>query len=288
MKLGLGTVQFGLPYGIANRSGQISREQARAILDCAKAHGMDTLDTAIDYGESEHRLGEIGVEGWQIVSKLPALPDGCPDTEAWVRDQVQASLRRLRTDSLRGLLLHRPGQLLEERGEEIYRALLALKQRGVVEKIGVSIYDPAELDRLFPRHALDLVQAPFNVLDRRLATSGWIDRLAGMKVELHSRSAFLQGLLLMPAAKRPAAFGRWQPIWQMWEHWLAQAGVTALQACLRYASAQKGIARVIVGVDGVAQLEEILRAAGGPAPEIPEALHSDDLDLIDPARWRPA
>lgn len=285
MKLALGTVQFGLDYGIANQRGQVSQDEARSILDHAKAHGIGTLDTAINYGNSEQRLGEIGVMGWQVISKLPALPDQCQDVETWVRSEVQASLERLRITSLRGLLLHRPEQLLGKHGEKIYQALLTLKQQGLVEKTGVSIYDPAELDPLAQRFQLDIVQAPFNILDRRLITSGWLDRLAQMNIELHTRSLFLQGLLLMPAAKRPGKFNRWQPIWQRWEQWLAETGLTPLQACLRDVLAQTGIARVIVGVDSLVQLKEILLAAEGAPPELPEALHSNDLDLIDPVRW---
>jgi hypothetical protein len=284
-RLALGTVQFGLDYGIANQSGQVSQDEARSILDYAKAHGIGTLDTAINYGNSEQRLGEIGVTGWQVISKLPALPDRCQDVEAWVRSQVQTSLERLRITSLRGLLLHRPEQLLGKHGETIKHVLLALKRQGLVEKIGVSIYDPAELDPLVRRFQLDLVQAPFNVLDRRLITSGWMDRLARMNIELHTRSVFLQGLLLMPNTKRPDEFNRWQPIWQRWEQWLTETGLTPLQACLRNGLGQSGIARVIVGVDSLAQLKEILQAADGPAPELPEALHSNELNLIDPARW---
>lgn len=285
MKLALGTVQFGLDYGIANQCGQVSQDEAGAILGHAKAQGIATLDTAINYGNSEQRLGEIGVAGWQVISKLPALPDQCRDVEAWVRGEVQASLERLRITSLRGLLLHRPEQLLGEHGEKIYQALRALKQQGLVEKTGVSIYDPAELDSLTQRFQLDIVQAPFNILDRRLITSGWLDRLAGMGIELHARSVFLQGLLLMSAAKRPSKFNRWQSVWQRWEQWLAETGLTPLQACLRDALAQTGIARVLVGVDSLAQLEEILLAAEGSLPELPETLRCNDIDLINPARW---
>jgi hypothetical protein len=286
MRLALGTVQFGLDYGIANQRGQVCQDEVKLILGHAKAHGISTLDTAINYGNSEQRLGEIGMTGWQVISKLPALPDHCLNVEAWVCGEVQSSLERLRITSMRGLLLHRPEQLLGKHGEKIHQALLTLKQQGLVEKIGVSIYDPAELDSLTQCFQLDIVQAPFNIFDRRLITSGWLDRLTKMNIELHTRSVFLQGLLLMPNTKRPDKFNRWQPHWQKWEQWLAETGLTPLQACLRDALAQTSIARVIVGVDSLLQLKEILLAAEGTAPEPPEALHSNDIDLIDPSRWR--
>jgi aryl-alcohol dehydrogenase-like predicted oxidoreductase len=286
MKLALGTVQFGLAYGIANSQGQVGQDEARAILSMARAAGMDTLDTAVNYGTSEECLGTCGIADWQVISKLPACPEGEADIIGWAERQVVVSLDRLAVPRLRGLLLHRPAQLLGPDGDALFQALQALKRLGLVERIGVSIYDPAELEPLLARFPLDLVQAPFNVLDRRLISSGWMNRLAEMQVELHVRSVFLQGLLLMPASRRPAAFSRWQSIWQLWTQWLAQTDQTPVEACLRDALAQQGIARVIIGVDSTVQFEEILRAAVGPNIEVPAALHSDDIDLINPSRWR--
>jgi aryl-alcohol dehydrogenase-like predicted oxidoreductase len=214
VKLALGTVQFGLDYGIANQQGQVPVDEAGAILDLAFAHGVDTLDTAVAYGNCEQRLGEIGVGGWRVISKLPAIPDGCKDIYRWVADEVTASLRRLHITCLSGLLLHRPRQLLEDGGDRLYKVLQQLKDEGRVQKIGVSIYEPAELDELFDRYQLDLVQAPFNILDGRLIDSGWLARLPEQGVELHVRSIFLQGLLLMHAGERPKKFHRWQTIWE--------------------------------------------------------------------------
>ena len=122
MKLALGTVQFGLNYGIANRTGRVTGSSVGAMLELARISGIDTLDTAIAYGESEACLGDAGLAGFRVVSKLPALPDGCTAVDAWVQQQFAMSLARLNTDSLYGLLLHRPEQLLEEAGASLYRA----------------------------------------------------------------------------------------------------------------------------------------------------------------------
>lgn len=285
MKLALGTVQFGLNYGIANPNGQVGMEEAQAIIRHAHGSGLDTLDTAVNYGDSEQRLGEIGVADWQVISKLPALPDQCEDISKWIRNQVKASLERMRITSLRGLLLHRPEQLHGKHGKEIYQCLLALKQDGLVEKIGISIYDPIELDAFIRNFKIDLVQAPFNVLDRRLITTGWMYKLMQMGIELHTRSVFLQGLLLMSPRLRPAQFNRWHSTWQRWDQWLIETGLTPQQACLRYAVAHIGIAQVIVGVDNVNQLKEIELSALGSIPELPKELNSTDIDLINPGRW---
>jgi aryl-alcohol dehydrogenase-like predicted oxidoreductase len=284
-RLALGTVQFGLPYGIANRTGQVSREAATAIMSRAWAAGVDTLDTAISYGESERRLGEIGVGSWRVVSKLPAIPADCSDVAAWMEASVRESRRRLGVDQLHGLLLHRSAQLLGQGGTQVYEGLLAMRERGEVQKIGVSVYGPEELEPLLPRYGLDLVQAPFNVLDRRLCTSGWLTRLRDAGTEVHARSIFLQGLLLMEPGARPARFERWQSLWSRWHAWLDSAGLTALQACVRFAFANSGFDRLIVGVETREQLEEILGALDAGPLEIPATVTSDDPDLINPSRW---
>jgi aryl-alcohol dehydrogenase-like predicted oxidoreductase len=284
-RLALGTVQFGLPYGVANESGQVSRDDAAAILDHAWAAGLDTLDTAIAYGDSEQRLGEIGVKKWQTISKLPSVPENRNDVYAWVQEAVLNSMARLRVAKLRGLLLHCSQQLTGPHGDALYQALIALKEQGKVEKIGISIYDPEELDVLVPRFQLDMVQAPFNIIDRRLATSGWLTRLHQTGIEVHIRSVFLQGLLLMEPANRPAAFNRWQPLWDRWHCWLEQQSMNSVQACLGFAMSQPEISRVVVGVDSLRQFREILAGTEVPAIMPPASLASDDLDLINPSRW---
>jgi aryl-alcohol dehydrogenase-like predicted oxidoreductase len=284
-RLVLGTAQFGLPYGIANHICPVGRDEVAAILDQAWAAGLDTLDTAIAYGESEQRLGEIGVGQWQVISKLPAMPQSRIDVAAWVQESVLDSLKRLRIPKLHGLLLHRSQQLLGSQGVALYGALLGLKEQGKVEKIGVSLNGPDELGALWPHYQLDLVQAPFNIIDRRLTTSGWLTRLHETGTEVHIRSVFLQGLLLMEPTNRPATFNRWQPLWQQWHRWLDDQALTPLQACLGFAMSQPEIDRVVVGVDNLKQLQGILASLGAPAVIPPKTLMSQDLDLISPSRW---
>ncbi|MCX6237711.1 MAG: aldo/keto reductase [Bacteroidia bacterium] len=285
MKLALGTVQFGLNYGIANTQGAVAANEAKAILNHAKNSGMDTLDTAIAYGDSEYRLGQVGIQGWKVVTKLPSIPEECVDIAKWVALVVNESLQRLNVTSLYGLLLHRPGQLHEKEGDSLYRALEKLKYDGLVQKIGISIYDPSELDTLCSHFPFDLVQAPFNLLDRRLIESGWLFKFEEKGIELHVRSVFLQGLLLMNSDVRPKKFDKWLPLWDQFENWLNQSGLKRLQACLCYALSFPEISKVIVGVDSLSQLNEILTAARGSALQVPDRFRTDDPNLLNPARW---
>ncbi len=288
MKIALGTVQFGIPYGITNQSGQVKRAEVKAILELASSSGIDTLDTAIAYGECERCLGQIGIGRWRVVTKLPAVPDDCQDVTDWIENQVAGSLSRLNVDRLYGLLLHCPDQLIGPNGAALYRALASLKKRDKVEKIGISIYDPEQLDALLPRFRFDLVQAPFNVFDRRLAASGWLARLHDDGVEIHIRSIFLQGLLLAQQTKWPAHFNRWQSLGNQWFAWLADNALSPLQGCLGFVLSRPEIDRVVVGVESAKQLQEILAAAGAAPVVPPETLASEDRDLINPARWNTA
>lgn len=285
MRLALGTVQFGLPYGIANQEGQVTRSVAKTMLQYAAANGIDTLDTAIAYGESETCLGEVGTKDFKLVTKLPAVPDACNDITGWINGQVSASLGRLGVGSVYGLLLHRSEQLLGSDGKVIFQALQNLKETGLVQNTGVSIYAPGELDALTHRYRFDLVQAPFNLVDRRLLHSGWLQRLKQEGIEIHTRSAFLQGLLLMPRSAIPSKFMPWAELWDNWHNWLACHSVSAVQACLAYPLSFPEIERVVIGADSKNQLEQIIGAAHGIAPDDLPDLRCDDENLINPANW---
>jgi aryl-alcohol dehydrogenase-like predicted oxidoreductase len=243
------------------------------------------LDTAILYGKCEQLLGKIGIDQWHVITKLPDIPDACKDVTSWVEDSVVGSLKRLGVSKLYGLLLHNSQQLLSSQGEALYQALVAIQGQGRVEKIGVSVYGPGELDVIWPSYQFDLVQAPLNILDRRLISSGWLARLHQAGAEVHVRSVFLQGLLLMDAANRHEKFNRWQSLWDDWHCWLKNQALTPIEACLGIAISQPEVNRVVVGVDSLDQLQEIIECAKNAVTIAPEFLMSNDLDLINPSRW---
>ena len=284
-RLALGTVQFGLPYGIANKTGQVSRDQAKAMLQLASTGGIDTIDTAMGYGDSEACLGAIGVQEFKLVTKLPAMPASCADVSTWVSQTVTASLLRMDVNSVYGLLLHKSEQLLGPSGSELYNALNALKGSGRVQKIGVSIYNPNELVALTPQYRFDLVQAPFNLFDRRLLSTGWMHRLKDDGVEVHTRSAFLQGLLLMAEADVPVKFAPWRGLIRRWHKWLEVQDVSAVEACLAFPMGFPEIDRVVVGADSLSHLDQSVRVANSePISGLPD-LQCDDENLINPVNW---
>jgi aryl-alcohol dehydrogenase-like predicted oxidoreductase len=285
MKLALGTAQFGMNYGIANLIGRTSVQEVEIILHQALLYGIDTLDTAIAYGESESVLGQLGIGNWKTITKLPVVPNNCSGVAHWVRDQIKQSMERLGVPHLYGVLLHRPRQLLDCVGPFLYAALQDLKDEGKVHKIGVSVYCLSELEEIFNAYSLDIVQAPFNILDRSLVLSGLASRLRAAGIEVHARSVFLQGLLLMSPSQRPAKFNRWGDIWNVWDGWLAREGVTPLEGCLRYVCNSFEIDTVVVGVNTSAQLNEIVKSADGQLFSLPDFSTLKDARLINPASW---
>ena len=251
MGIALGTAQFGLNYGIANKSGQIKIGEVKKIIDIAAKNNIDTIDTAISYGESEKLLGNAGINDWKIITKLPIIPNENVNTKKWVKEQISSSLSRLNITSLESVLLHQTKQLLEPGGSHVWSALQELKQDGVINKVGFSIYNPEELDVLQCDYNPDIVQAPYNIFDRRLKTSGWLRKLNERGVEVHSRSAFLQGLLLLKKSERPEKFNYWSDLWHLWDSWLEDMGVTALEATLCFVLSEPCISKVIIGVDNL-------------------------------------
>ena len=286
MKLALGTVQFGLNYGIANKTGQVNSVDAAKIVQLARDSRIDTVDTAIVYGNSEKVLGEIGLNDLRIVTKLPEVPVAEIDPRSWIIKQFNKSLERLKVDHVTGLMLHRPIQLMDKNGIEIWEGLQSLKNNGLVSKIGYSIYSPNELNPLWEQFRPDIIQAPYNVFDQRLRKSGWLDRCHSAGVEVHARSVFLQGLLLMSADKRPSKFDRWNNVWNAWDDWLESEKLDPLDACLRFVVADEMIDRIVVGIDNVDQLTEIVTVLNNGAElQVPNIFSIEDESLLNPALW---
>jgi aryl-alcohol dehydrogenase-like predicted oxidoreductase len=285
MKLALGTVQFGLDYGISNSSGKTTIEDAVLILNMAKNAGIDTVDTASAYGDSEEVLGSIGIGGWNVVSKIPSLPKNAVNGREWVLNNLRQSLEKLRVERLDGLLLHNAMDLLSDEGRNIALGMQDAKAAGLVVNVGYSIYSPNILGNLIKIMPPDLVQAPYNVLDQRFSISGWLSRLAGEGVEIHIRSAFMQGLLLMNAHDRPQAFKKWNNIFRRWDYFTKDSSEQAVSLCLGFLKGCPDISRIVVGVDSVSHLEQILGIWSKAAPFDAIGLACDDPLLVEPSNW---
>ena len=282
----LGGAQLGLPYGILNGGETLSREEVARILNTAVDHGINSIDTAIAYGQSESIIGETSLNRFKIISKLPPLPVDLSNVSGWVHSQVQGSLSRLKCTSLDALLLHRPQDLTGAQGAELYAALGSLMAEKMIRRFGVSIYSPDDLEGIIGTFDIHVVQAPLNVFDRRIL--GVTDQLSALNIEVHVRSVFLQGVLIANPKNRPQRFEPWSEHFALFDEWVRSSGVSAMACCMGFALQQPGIAKLVIGTTSAESLDEIMNSIPNSVLEVPTHLQSSAEQLIDPRFWNAA
>jgi len=284
-KIALGTANFGSNYGIANQDGKLSEDGIAKIMQVAFESGIQTLDTASGYGDCLEVLGRIGTCGWEIVSKVSAIPDDCEDVSRLVVEQFETTLEKLRVQRINGLLLHNAKDLLGAHGDEIFSCISGFRSRRLVSKVGVSIYDSTQLEAITQRYEIDLVQAPINVFDNQINESGWLDRMETSGIEFHARSIFLQGLLLSPEIQMKPFFSQWRDVFCDFNNWVALSRESALDKCLSHVRSFQKIACIVVGVDSVEQISDVVKAINLKPQRAPSFSSPDFRALINPSLW---
>lgn len=284
MKIALGSAQFGMKYGVTNNSEEYSLADIKNILLTASNFNINTIDTAIAYGNSENILGHTNLDSFKIITKLPKIPHEINNIEKWVIHSIEESMKRLKKQYLDGVLLHHPGDLTDIYGHELFHTLVALKEKNLIRKIGISIYAPAELDDL-KQFDFDIVQSPFSIFDRRLKNSGWLKRLNQQSVEVHTRSCFLQGLLLLNPNKIDKKFSKWKNLFIDLHNWVEENNYNILDVCLSYPMSHKEVDKVIVGIDNIKQLEQIIYSSKKSISYKYPNIFSKDAMLINPSNW---
>jgi len=236
------------------------------------------LDTAANYGEAEQLLSQMDIAGFRIVSKTISMEQGVECVVARARRSAQ-SLGRLDL-----LLVHAAGDLKGPQGDGLWRALQALKDEGVTGGIGISTYVADDPVALAERFRPDAMQVPFSLLDQRLLRDGSLARLKDLGVEIHARSLFLQGLLLMESV--PERLTEAGPMLARVHSRIAKAGVTSLRAALAFVLSRPEVDVAVIGVAALRQLDEILAAAAMPAPEMDwGACALEDARVLTPSLW---
>jgi len=270
-KLGLGTVQFGLKYGISNNSGKTSENEVQKIIALARKYHVDTLDSASAYGDAEEVLGKSNLDGFKVVSKFLPASLGLS-----IKEQFSSSLRNLGTKTLYGYLAHRPMDLLEN--PEQWEELQALKAEGKVQKIGFSLNEPEEIEKLLNKgFTPDLIQVPYNYFDRRFESA--ILSLKKTGCEIHTRSAFLQGLFFMNPDNLEDYFNSIKP------NLLRLQKIKALSgAMLKFVLEKSFIDKVIIGVENSHQLEQNISQLEY-ASSLPDLNMEISDNILIPSRW---
>ena len=285
-KLVLGSVQFGIDYGISNQKGKTKFSEVNKILGLAKDEKVKLIDTAVAYGDSEEVLGKTGINNFNFISKLPKIPKNCKDVDYWVQYNVESSLIKLRVQNLYGLLIHHTKDLYGTFGKKLVNSIQKIRSNGLVKKIGISVYDISEIEKALKIFKLDIVQAPLNIIDRRLEISGFLSKLNNLKVEVHTRSTFLQGLLLLPREKIPVKFNRWSNLWDSWFLELREKNLNPVEVCLSYPMSLPEVNHIVVGVNNLNHFKKLIKISKSKILNSDLSfMISNDNKLINPSNW---
>ena len=259
-KLGLGSVQFGIKYGISNTSSKTSEGEVSKILQYASKIGITCLDTASAYGNAEEVLGNFNLSEFRVITKF--MP---PEKEGSIEEEFEKSQNRLNLSTIEGYLAHRPSYLIENKSA--WKNLQDLKAKGKINKIGFSLNHPFEVKQLLSLNMIpDLVQVPYNFLDNRFKAS--MINLKEKNCEIHTRSTFLQGLFFMNSSKLSSHFDT------------VKKTISNLQerhqdnlsgALLKFVLEQDFVDKVIMGVENLKQLKQ----------NIESIRYADTMDKID-------
>lgn len=284
-KLILGTVQFGLDYGINNRNGKPTADTVSAILDLAFQRGIRILDTAEAYGNAQEVIGDYhraSSHRFEVVTKFSA---GRKDLSDNLAERVEQDLKTLNVDQLYSYMFHSYKDF--ETYYERYRSDIdVLKEKGLIKKFGVSVYTNSELESLLA-YPVDLVQLPFNMLDNQVQRGDLIAAAKQKGMEVHTRSVFLQGLFFMEAL--PETLKALKPYLEEVSGLSKMHQISLSDIALNYVVQQKQIDQVLIGVDTVAQLNQNLESLDRSLPaELMaqlDVLNVKENTLLNPSTW---
>lgn len=286
----LGSAQFGQPYGISNRLGQPDLNGVSHILETASNRGVTLIDTAPAYGAAEALLGRIkAFHEFGVITKTEKLGAhiGVSAVRGAITDGLKRSLERLQRSFVDALMVHRAQDLTGEAGDAVFMTLAELKAEGLVKAVGTSVYAPEEAFAIADRYEIDLIQLPLNVLDQRFEESGCLAHLRQRGVQVHGRSIFLQGLLLMAPEALPPQFSEAVDCLQRFRKRARSLGLAPLEAALKYALGVEGLDAIVLGVNSSEELNEVLDITEGPRqdPATWRDLAVATESVINPSKW---
>lgn len=292
-KLGLGTVQFGLDYGISNLSGKTSLDNVKSILSCAAENKINTIDTASTYGASEEVIGlsKSQDQSFDIITKtIPIKKEIINSYDLKVVENgITQSLKRLNEDRAYAILLHDADDLRAQNSQQLFNILKRFRDNGRFLKIGVSVYNAEQIDFILDNFSIDIIQIPMNVFDQRLIKCGALKRLKNLGIEVHVRSAFLQGLVFMNDEDLPINFKKYSKYLTNFKTKVNELKVSRMSACLSFLMQQEEVDKVICGVNSLIQFNELIETVSAlPYIEMQnfDNFALDDVIFLNPANWK--
>lgn len=296
MELCLGTVQFGMDYGIAGQK-KPPLQEAVNILDYATQNGIVTIDTANAYGVAEDVVGEflgkktIPRSKLFLISKLkPNLLDEVKESQYYdtMKSNLVSTLQRLKTDYLDSYLLHSSRYIFKD---EIIDTLSRFQREGYAKHVGVSVYETEEAKKCIERQNVDFMQLPFSIFDQRMLKEGIFQMAEGMHTQIHSRSAFIQGLILMEEENVPPFLERAKPIIRKIDELCSKFGISRIALAMGFVKEQNAVSHLVFGVDNLEQLKEDIKCFANSISadilnEIGREFADIEADIVMPSLWK--
>jgi len=281
-KICIGTAQFGMNYGISNNSGKTTNNELNKIFSILGKKNINFLDTSMNYGDSYKVLKKHNLKNFNIISKIPKITKK-NQVEKLIFKKVLLSLKKLKIDNFYGILLHNQDDMMSSNSDEIYKALNKLKKDKKIKKIGLSIYNFDDAIKILEKYKFDIIQCPYNVVDRRMEKLSFKNFIIKNKIEIHVRSIFMQGLLLMK--KRPLKFKKYEKNFQAWDEITYKNRINSVLHALNFVMQNKIITKIIVGIENSNQLKDILNNYKKLKYNYPKKIMSMDINLINPNNW---
>ena len=296
MQLCLGTVQFGMDYGIRNQK-QPTLEEAIRILDYATQNGIDNIDTANAYGTAEDVLGEflkrktIDRKKLYIISKFrPNLLDDIKEDDYYevMKRNLENTLQRLGVDYLDSYLLHSARYVYNE---AILETLARMKKEGYVRNVGVSVYEIDEAIKCIESNKTNFMQLPYSIFDQRMKAGGVFDIAKKATTQIHSRSAFIQGLILMKEEEIPPFLEKAKPIIRKIDKICEMYGLSRIELAIGFVKKQEEISHLVFGVDNIEQLREDIEVfqrdlSNDLIESIANEFRDIETDIVMPSLWK--
>jgi aryl-alcohol dehydrogenase-like predicted oxidoreductase len=286
-KLILGTVQFGLDYGINNSKGKPSLDTVFKILNKAWDNGIRILDTAEAYGTSQEVIGKYHKEfpkrKFKIISKL--LPNSTIKPEE-LKSHLKSNLDLLKIDNFYGYMFHSFDSY--SNNIELQNELVLAKAEGLIEKLGVSLHSNTQLKEVLQNDNFKLIQLPFNLFDNHSKRGELLIEAQNKGVEIHTRSVFLQGLFFKNHDNILSNLSGFIPFLEQINKIKLSHNLSTETLCLQYALQKPYINQVLIGVDNEAQLISNIKYAKQKI-ELPnkviDAINIENQLLLNPANW---
>jgi aryl-alcohol dehydrogenase-like predicted oxidoreductase len=283
MKLVIGSAQLGMNYGLFNAK-KINHNEFKKIEKLVLNSNINFIDTATSYGDSENIIGNSKLRNLNIITKIKLPNKKNIHIKNWVVKEILKSLIKLKINKIYGVLVHNYKDLLGEYGKDYLLSLQELKKKKIIQKIGISVYNPKEIEKIWKFWKPDLIQVPLNPLDSRILDSGWVNVLKKSKVRIFARSVFLQGLLINEDSS--LRINRDHKIFlKKFKNWCYKNNISLLNGCIHFVKQFKKIDYLVVGFNNYNQLREIIGVFKKKQITIPKIFSTKEIDLIDPRKW---